>query len=185
MLALRLFMHRHRSVAILIVVMALCIKAALPGGYMFAQHGRLGEKEAKPEDERSLPLDVVIDLESRLAVRIARAAEIGDLQATDEAASMLYDWARISGDGPVREWIAKSFDQPGFAAWLMRTFTGEGFAQSFGDMVGRRIYTVNRKSVDTLLDADKLQAVAREMVANGNDPDHVAAHFLEGLEERI
>lgn len=37
MLALRLFMHRHRSVALLIVMMALCLKAALPGGYMIEQ----------------------------------------------------------------------------------------------------------------------------------------------------
>lgn len=37
MLALRLFMHRHRSVALLIVMMALCLNAALPGGYMIEQ----------------------------------------------------------------------------------------------------------------------------------------------------
>lgn len=95
---------------------------------------------------------------------------------------MLYVWAHISGDWPVRKWIAKTFDQPGFAAWLMRTFTGEGSAQTYGDLVGRRFYTVNRESVATLLDVTRLEKVAREMVTKGEDPDQAAANFLEGLQ---
>ena len=83
------------------------------------QHGRLGEKETKLESERSLPLQAVVDLEQRLVARIAKDAESGDLLSSDEAASMLYVWAQISGGQTMREWIDKTFDQPGFAAWLI------------------------------------------------------------------
>ncbi len=154
-------------------------------GRMSREHGRLGEKEAKPESERSLPLEAVVDLELRLVARIVKEAENGGLLATDEAASLLYVWAHISSDQPVRDWIAKSFDQPGFAAWLMRTFTGEGTGHSFGDLVGRKFYTVNRSSVGTLLDADRLEAVAHDMIARGEDADGAAKHYLEGLQENF
>lgn len=40
MLALRSFMHRHRGVALLIVMLALCLKAVLPGGYMIEQSSK-------------------------------------------------------------------------------------------------------------------------------------------------
>lgn len=152
-------------------------------GSVSSEHGRVGKKEAKPEEERSLPLAAVVELENRLAARIARAAEEGELQSTDEAASMLYIWAHISGDEPVRDWIARSFDRPDFAPWLMRTFTSKGFGQSFGDMVSRRFYSVNRESLETLLDVERLELAARDMMSRGDDPNGVAAHFLEGLNE--
>ena len=152
-------------------------------GSVSNEHGRVGKKEAKPEGERSLPLAAVVDLENRLAARIARAAEEGELQSTDEAASMLYMWAHISGDEPVRDSIARSFDRPDFAQWWMRTFTSKGFGQSFGDMVSRRFYSVNRESLETLLDVERLELAARDMMSRGDDPNAVAAHFLEGLNE--
>lgn len=39
MQALRALIHRHRLVALLLVVFALAVKAAVPAGYMVGQHG--------------------------------------------------------------------------------------------------------------------------------------------------
>lgn len=39
MQALRALTHRHRLLALLLVVLALAVKAAVPAGYMIGQHG--------------------------------------------------------------------------------------------------------------------------------------------------
>ena len=39
MQALRALAHRHRLLALLVVVLALAVKAAVPAGYMLGQHG--------------------------------------------------------------------------------------------------------------------------------------------------
>lgn len=152
---------------------------------MSVEHGRAGEKEAKPEAERSLPLDAVIQLEQKLAARIARDAASGALLGYDDAAGMVWTWANLTDDATVGAWITEEFDKPGFAAWLMRTFTGEGTSHAFGDLVGQRIYTVSRDSLSKLLDVDKLKSVAEQMVADGDDPDSAAEHFLQGLQDRF
>lgn len=41
MQALRALTHRHRLLAMLLVVLALAMKAAVPGGYMLGQHGKV------------------------------------------------------------------------------------------------------------------------------------------------
>jgi len=150
---------------------------------MSVEHGRAGEKEAKPEAERSLPLCAVIQLEQSLAARIARDAASGALLGYDDAAGMVWTWANLTNDATVGAWITEEFDKPGFAAWLMRTFTGEGTSHAFGDLVSQRIYTVNRDSLSKLLDVDKLKRVAERMVADCNDPDSAAEHFLQGLQD--
>lgn len=66
----------------------------------------------------------------------------------------------------------------------MVTFTNEGTTQGLGDMVTQRFYTVDRKKLGELLDVDRLAGSARAMVENEDDPDGVAAHFLEGLESQ-
>lgn len=152
---------------------------------MSVEHGRAGDQEAKSEHERSLPLAAVVDLEQALATRIARDAASGALVQFDDAAGMMWTWANLTSEATVHDWIASKFDEPSFAAWLMKTFTGEGTSHSFGDMVGQRIYTVSRDSLSKLLDVDKLQAIAEQMVADGKDDHSAAEHFLAGLKDRF
>jgi hypothetical protein len=151
---------------------------------MSVEHGRAGDKEAKLEDERGLSLEAVVDLEQRLAARLARDAQSGALQEFDDAAGMMWAWARLTSVETVHDWISEHFDEPGFAPWLMRTFTAEGTSFSFGDMVSQRTYTVNRASLSELLDVDRLQVIAEAMVADGVDADSAAEHFLIGLKGR-
>lgn len=148
---------------------------------MSKEHGRLPETQAKPEAERYLPLDAVIDLENRLSSRIARDAKSGVLLQSDDAAHILFTWARLAGVETVRKWIKQSLKKPGFAIWLMKTFTGIATTQSFGDLVGKRIPSVNRESLAKLVDVDELEATAKDMASTGNDPGGAATNFIEGL----
>lgn len=152
---------------------------------MSVEHARAGEKEAKPEAERSLPLEAVVELERLMAARIARDAASGALTRSADAAGMIWAWARIAGTELVREWISSRLEEPGFARWLMVTFTGTGTTQVFGDMVGQRIHTVDRMALSKLMDVDALAASARVMIEKGADEGGVAAHFLEGLQTRF
>lgn len=148
---------------------------------MSGEHGRAGEKEAKPKAERRLSLATVKRLEKRLAERVARDAQSGAIVQQQDAASQIWAWERHTGLEPIKAWIAANLGTDGFAPWLMATFTGEGTAQSWGDMVGRRMHTVNRASLETLVDVDRLSAIAEQRLADGMDDDQVARHFLDGL----
>lgn len=152
---------------------------------MSSEHGRAGDKEAKPPAERRLPLAAVKRLEKRLADRVQRDAESGDLLRQDGAASQIWAWERHAGTEPVKAWIASQLETDGFAPWLMKTFTGEGTSHGMGDLVGQRMYTVGRASLETLADVDRLVLIANERVAAGLDEDEVAKHFLEGLQSRF
>lgn len=152
---------------------------------MSAEHGRAGEKEAKPKSERRLPLAAVKRLEQGLAARVARDAHSGALMHQDDAASQIWAWERHAGAEPIRKWIDANLDAKGFASWLMATFTGEGTAQSYGDLVGQHIYTVNRASLETLVDVDRLAAIAEQLLADGFDEDETARHFLDGLKSHF
>jgi predicted KAP-like P-loop ATPase len=148
-------------------------------------HGRAGEKEAKPEAERRLPLDLVLSLEKCLAERVARDAQSGSIREQIDAASQIWAWEREAGSEPIRAWIDAHMDEDDFALWLMATFTGEGTSHAFGDMVGQRLYTVSRQSLETIADVDRLSAAAKRLVAAGRDPDEAAQHFLDGLKSRF
>lgn len=152
---------------------------------MSSEHGRAGDKEAKPLAERRLPLTAVKRLEKRIAERVQRDAQSGDLLRQDDAASQIWAWERHAGTEPVRAWVASQLETDGFAPWLMKTFTGEGTSHGMGDLVGQRMYTVGRASLETLADVDRLVAIAEERVAAGLDEDEVAKHFLEGLQSRF
>lgn len=144
-------------------------------------HGRAGETEAKPEEERRLPLDLVLNLERRIAERVARDAQSGALRSQTDAASQIWAWERETGPEPIRAWINAHMEDDGFALWLMATFTGEGTSQVFGDMVGQRLYSVNRQSLATIADVDRLSTIAERLIAAGLDPVGAAQHFLDGL----
>lgn len=95
---------------------------------MGAEHGRAGEKHTKTEEQRSLPIDAVIELEQRMVARIVRDAASGTLTHNDHAASMIWAWARAAGPEPVEEWIAGRLGEPDFSRWIMATFTGTGMS---------------------------------------------------------
>ncbi|MFD1103829.1 hypothetical protein [Sphingobium olei] len=149
---------------------------------MAGEHGRGGE-DAKPEDERRLSLEHVEILEQRLVDRVARDAATGDLVKRRNVASLIWWWQESAGPA-VRSWIDANLDTGDFAPWLMATFTSEGVGQAMGDMVGQRMYTVNRDSLSKLVDIDRLSAIAERRIANGEDLDQAAAHFVAGLKSR-
>jgi hypothetical protein len=149
-----------------------------------AEHGRVGKKEARPEDERRLPVTDVVELEGTMSARVARDAASGALLGNEDAAGMIWSWVARSGDEPVRTWIAGRLDEPDFARWVMRTFTSEGTSHVFGDMVGQRYYTVNTESLGEIVDVDRLTDIAKALVEDGKDPDEAAMRFIQGLIER-
>ncbi|MDT9597913.1 KAP family P-loop NTPase fold protein [Sphingosinicella rhizophila] len=152
---------------------------------MSGEHGRVGKEEAKPKAERRLSLTMVKRLEQRLAERVARDAQSGALIQQRDAASQIWAWERHAGAEPIKLWIEANLDTVGFAPWLMMTFTGEGTAHGFGDMVGKRIHTVSRESLETFVDVDRLAAIAEQRITNGVDQDKAAKHFLDGLQARF
>ena len=52
-------------------------------------------------------------------------------------------------------------------------------------MVGQRLYTVSRQSLETIADVDRLSAIAERVVAAGLDSNDTAQHFLDGLQSRF
>lgn len=152
---------------------------------MSGEHGRMGEKEAKPKAERRLLLKDVKELERRLAERVARDAQSGALIKLEDAVSQIWAWEHHEGPEPVRAWIESNLDTPEFASWLMSTFTSESTGHGMGDLVGRRFYSVDRKSLETLVDVDRLSKIAEQLLAGGSDESEAARHFLEGLKSRF
>ncbi|WAJ27379.1 KAP family P-loop NTPase fold protein [Antarcticirhabdus aurantiaca] len=152
---------------------------------MSDEHGRIGTKEAQTEREPSLSLDAVIELERKLVSRIEREAFEGTLMRFPDAFPMIWAWSNFGGGNSVKDWIAGNLDESGFGAWLMKNFAGEGTSHSSGDMVRRRLFTVDRDNVSKLADIDKLKAMAEQMVEAGSDGDAIAEHFLSGLNSRF
>lgn len=151
---------------------------------MAGEHGRGGEKEAKPEEERRLSLHLVEELEKLVVDRVVRDARSGELVKRRDASSLIWWWSDADLEA-VRSWIADHLDEEGFAPWLMASFTGEGVGQGYGDMVGQLIYTVQRDSLSKLVDVDRLAGIAERLVAEGKDSNQTAAHFLDGLKSRF
>lgn len=152
---------------------------------MSAEHGRIEKEEAKPEEERRLSIAQIQHLEARLAARIARDATAGLLTKNEDAATLIWTWVSFDKIEPVRKWIKQNLGEAGFEVWLMRTFTSQGSSWGDGDMVSRRMYTVNREQLSTLLDVDSLETAARERIANSQDVDGAAANFIAGLHQRL
>lgn len=148
------------------------------------EHGRGGEKEAKPEDERRLSLDRVKCLERRLIDRIVRDAETGALQQLQGAASLIWWWEEDSGPEPVRAWVEANLEVDDFATWLMATFTSTGLGYGSGDMVGQVTHSVNRASLSKIVDVDRLATIAEQRINAGRDPNDAARNFIAGLNSR-
>ena len=47
-------------------------------------------------------------------------------------------------------------------------------------MVGQRVTPVHRASLETLVDVDRLAAIAEQRIADGADENRVARHFVDG-----
>jgi predicted KAP-like P-loop ATPase len=152
---------------------------------MSADHGRVDETKAKPEDQRRLPLEAVITLEQRMAERIGRDIASGALVGQHEITSLIFAWARSVGDAVVREWTDANLHDSAFALWIMETFTNQGTVHSFGDLVESRHFSVSRDIIAPLVDVDRLVMIATQTLAAGQDRRDAAAHFLMGLQTRF
>ena len=149
------------------------------------EHGHGKDEEAKPKDERRLTLAAIKRLEKRHLKRIEADARSGALLSAYELASHLYAWRDLGDEGNVRQWIEDRLDDDQFAAQLMRSVTSEGVGHAYGDMVGRVTYNVNRPSLETLLDIDRLKGIAERLVRENRDEESVASRFLKGLNSRF
>jgi predicted KAP-like P-loop ATPase len=152
---------------------------------MSADHGRVDKTEMKPEGQRRLPLEAVVSLEQRMAERIGRDIASGALIGEPEVASLIFEWARSVGSAVVRQWTDKNLDDMAFAFWIMETFTSQGTAHSFGDLVEAPFFSVPRDVIAPLVDVDRLIKIAEEAVASGKDRADAATHFLIGLKARF
>jgi hypothetical protein len=152
---------------------------------MSKEHGRKKDEKAKPKEERRLTLAAVERLEKRYLKRIEADAKSGVVLSAYELSSHLYAWRDLGDEGHVRKWIEDRLDDDRFAAQLMQSVTSEGVGHAYGDMVGRVTYNVNRPSLETILDVDRLKEIAERLVRENRDENGAASRFLKGLNARF
>jgi len=116
--------------------------------------------------------------------QIRAAAESGQLETCPKLGFLLYRWREFAEDdgAEVKRWTDAQLAIDERVAKLAKALTSQGWGQTVGDAVAKRIPLANTSGLELIMDKGRLRARVEELAANNTLPEADAQAIVEFLQ---
>ncbi|MFZ2053358.1 MAG: hypothetical protein WAU81_04095, partial [Candidatus Aminicenantales bacterium] len=132
------------------------------------QHGKYGAR-GRPEEEKIITLDHLLQLEEIALSKIEAAAEDNELLKSPEMAHVLYRWRDWGGKEPVRNWASKATASDEGLTNLLVGFLSKSYSMGMTDRVPKAHWRLNPDSIEPFLNPEQVYKRCKNLLESRPD----------------
>lgn len=136
------------------------------------QHGKYGDPEAAPENERLINTQHLEELERFALEKIRAGAREGSLIHCPHLQDVLNRWHDWAGDDEVKQWTQTFITSDEGLAEFLPKFLLKTFSQSVSDVIGKSYYRLDPKWFEPFLEPTQIIDRVRSLAQDKKLPEN-------------